>query len=147
MRIKYLAKKTAKNILEAIQPGLTHKSIERVVSQELQNKLQELCEANSKQLAGNLRNGLISSQSEKINSVLRTRYFQTTASRDGYDGHYRIDKYFQDHQKTFKAELFTSSKQYVLSKFNFEKILPYQREAFKYKAKFIRKILNLLVIS
>ena len=38
-------------------------------------------------------------------------------------------------------------KQYVLSKFNFEKILPYQREAFKYKAKFIRKILNLLVIS
>jgi len=38
-------------------------------------------------------------------------------------------------------------KQYVLSKFNFEKVLPYQREAFKYKAKFIRKVLNLLVIS
>ena len=38
-------------------------------------------------------------------------------------------------------------KQYVLTKLTFEKILPYQREAFKYKAKFIRKILNLLVIS
>ena len=29
----------------------------------------------------------------------------------------------------------------------FRKILPYQTEIFKYKAKFIRKILNLLVIS
>ena len=38
-------------------------------------------------------------------------------------------------------------KQYVLSSFNFKKILPYQTEAFKFKAKFIRKILNLLVIS
>ena len=38
-------------------------------------------------------------------------------------------------------------KQYVLTKVNFEKILPYQRESFKQKAKFIRKILNLLVIS
>ena len=38
-------------------------------------------------------------------------------------------------------------KQYVLSSLNFKKILPYQAEAFKYKAKFIRKILNLLVIS
>ncbi len=38
-------------------------------------------------------------------------------------------------------------KQYVLSTLNFRKILPYQAVAFKYKAKFIRKILNLLVIS
>ena len=38
-------------------------------------------------------------------------------------------------------------KQYILSSFNFKKILPYQTEAFKFKAKFIRKILNLLVIS
>ena len=38
-------------------------------------------------------------------------------------------------------------KQYVLSSLNFRKILPYQTEIFKYKAKFIRKILNLLVIS
>ena len=38
-------------------------------------------------------------------------------------------------------------KQYVLSTMNFKKILPYQVEAFKYKAKFIRKVLNLLVIS
>ena len=38
-------------------------------------------------------------------------------------------------------------KQYVLSSLNFKKILPYQTQAFKYKAKFIRKILNLLVIS
>ena len=38
-------------------------------------------------------------------------------------------------------------KQYMLSSLNFKKILPYQIEAFKKKAKFIRKILNLLVIS
>ena len=38
-------------------------------------------------------------------------------------------------------------KQYVLTTLNFRKILPYQTEMFKYKAKFIRKILNLLVIS
>ena len=38
-------------------------------------------------------------------------------------------------------------KQYVLTTTNFKKILPYQTEAFKYKAKFIRKVLNLLVIS
>ena len=38
-------------------------------------------------------------------------------------------------------------KQYVLTKLTFEKILPYQKEAFKYKARFIRKILNLIVIS
>ena len=38
-------------------------------------------------------------------------------------------------------------KQYILSSLNFKKILPYQTEAFKFKAKFIRKILNLLVIS
>ena len=38
-------------------------------------------------------------------------------------------------------------KQYVLTTMNFKRILPYQTEAFKYKAKFIRKVLNLLVIS
>ena len=38
-------------------------------------------------------------------------------------------------------------KQYILTTMNFKKILPYQTEAFKYKAKFIRKVLNLLVIS
>tara|TARA_Y100000768_G_scaffold361029_1_gene318742 strand:- start:614 stop:1594 length:981 start_codon:yes stop_codon:yes gene_type:complete len=38
-------------------------------------------------------------------------------------------------------------KQYELSTLNFKKILPYQSKVFKYKAKFIRKILNLLVIS
>ena len=38
-------------------------------------------------------------------------------------------------------------KQYVLTSLNFKKILPYQSEIFKFKAKFIRKILNLLVIS
>lgn len=38
-------------------------------------------------------------------------------------------------------------KQYVLTSMNFRKILPYQTEIFKYKAKFVRKVLNLLVIS
>jgi len=38
-------------------------------------------------------------------------------------------------------------KQYVLSTTNFRKILPYQTEVFRLKAKFIRKVLNLLVIS
>ena len=38
-------------------------------------------------------------------------------------------------------------KQYILTTMNFRKILPYQTEIFRYKAKFIRKILNLLVIS
>ena len=38
-------------------------------------------------------------------------------------------------------------KQYMLSTLNFKKILPYQSEAFKFKAKFIRKVLNLIVIS
>ena len=40
-----------------------------------------------------------------------------------------------------------AKKQYVLSSMNFRKILPYQTEIFRYKAKFIRKILTLLVIS
>ena len=39
-----------------------------------------------------------------------------------------------------------SKKQYVLSSMNFKKILPYQTEVFWFKAKFIRKILNLLTI-
>ena len=40
-----------------------------------------------------------------------------------------------------------NKKQYVLSNTNFRKILPYQVEIFRFKAKFIRKVLNLLVIS
>jgi len=40
-----------------------------------------------------------------------------------------------------------NKKQYVLTTMNFRKILPYQTEIFKFKAKFIRKVLNLLVIS
>ena len=40
-----------------------------------------------------------------------------------------------------------AKKQYVLSSMNFRKILPYQTEVFKYKAKFIRKIINLVTIS
>ena len=40
-----------------------------------------------------------------------------------------------------------TKKQYVLSSMNFKKILPYQTEVFWFKAKFIRKILNLLTIS
>ena len=38
-------------------------------------------------------------------------------------------------------------KQYILGSTNINKILPYQTEVFWFKAKFIRKILNLLVIS
>ena len=38
-------------------------------------------------------------------------------------------------------------KQYALASMNFRKILPYQTEIFRFKAKFIRKVLNLLVIS
>jgi len=41
----------------------------------------------------------------------------------------------------------TEKKQYVLSSTNFRKILPYQTEVFKYKAKFIRKVINLVTIS
>ena len=40
-----------------------------------------------------------------------------------------------------------SKKQYTLTSMNFRKILPYQTEVFRFKAKFIRKVLNLLVIS
>ena len=40
-----------------------------------------------------------------------------------------------------------TKKQYVLSSMNFRKILPYQTEVFKYKAKFIRKVINLVTIS
>jgi len=38
-------------------------------------------------------------------------------------------------------------KQYELSKLNISRIVPYQKKVFWFKAKFIRKILNLLVIS
>ena len=38
-------------------------------------------------------------------------------------------------------------KQYILTGFNVRRILPYQRLIFKNKAKFIRKVLNLLTIS
>ena len=48
-----------------------------------------------------------------------------------------------------KKELLKANekKQYVLASMNFRKILPYQTEVFRFKAKFIRKILNLLLIS
>jgi len=52
-------------------------------------------------------------------------------------------KYLMDHNLI----IMNKKKQYVLTSLNFKKILPYQREAFKYKSKFIRKILNLLEIS
>ncbi len=42
---------------------------------------------------------------------------------------------------------FNDKKQYVMTGFNISKILPYQRKVFRNKAKFIRKILNLLTIS
>lgn len=115
MRIKYFVKRTAKNALEAIKPGLTHKSIEKEVTQELHSKLKELCETNESQLIDNQNAGPTSLQKEKIELVLHTKYFQTTASKDGYDGHYRIDNFFQEHQNAFKTQLFTSSSQYVLS--------------------------------
>ena len=38
-------------------------------------------------------------------------------------------------------------KQYVMTGLNIEKILPYQRQVFRNKAKFLRKMLNLLTIS
>ena len=40
-----------------------------------------------------------------------------------------------------------NEKTIYINDYEFRKILPYQTEIFKYKAKFIRKILNLLVIS
>ena len=43
--------------------------------------------------------------------------------------------------------IMNEKKQYVLSTMNFRKVLPYQTEIFRFKAKFIRKVLNLLVIS
>ena len=38
-------------------------------------------------------------------------------------------------------------KQYILTGFNLERVLPYQKLIFKNKAKFLRKVLNLLMIS
>ena len=38
-------------------------------------------------------------------------------------------------------------KQYILSGLNVTKVLPYQREIFRYKAKFLRKMINLLIIT
>ena len=38
-------------------------------------------------------------------------------------------------------------KQYILTGLNTQRILPYQKLIFKNKAKFIRKVLNLLTIS
>ena len=38
-------------------------------------------------------------------------------------------------------------KQYVLTGYNISKVLPYQKKVFKNKAKFLRKVLNLLAIS
>ena len=50
-------------------------------------------------------------------------------------------------QKVLMRNQLNQKKQYLLTSMNFRKILPYQTRIFKYKAKFIRKILNLLVIS
>ena len=38
-------------------------------------------------------------------------------------------------------------KQYVLTGYNISRILPYQKQIFRTKAKFLRKVLNLLTIS
>ena len=38
-------------------------------------------------------------------------------------------------------------KQFVMTGFNISKILPYQKRVFRNKAKFLRKVLNLLTIS
>ena len=38
-------------------------------------------------------------------------------------------------------------KQYILTGFNVRRVIPYQKLIFKNKAKFIRKVLNLLTIS
>ena len=38
-------------------------------------------------------------------------------------------------------------KQYILTGFNVQRVLPYQKLIFKNKAKFLRKVLNLLTIS
>ena len=38
-------------------------------------------------------------------------------------------------------------KQYILTGFNVQRVLPYQKLIFRNKAKFIRKVLNLLTIS
>ena len=40
-----------------------------------------------------------------------------------------------------------NKKQYVLTSSNFQMVLPYQRTIFRNKAKFLRKVLNLLTIS
>ena len=40
-----------------------------------------------------------------------------------------------------------NKKQYVMTGLNIDKILPYQRKVFRNKAKFLRKVLNLLTIS
>ena len=40
-----------------------------------------------------------------------------------------------------------NKKQYVMTGLNISKILPHQREIFKSKSKFLRKILNILTIS
>ena len=52
-------------------------------------------------------------------------------------------KYLQDHGYLKMNQ----KKQYMLTGFNIDKILPYQRKVFKNKAKFLRKTLNLLTIS
>ena len=52
-------------------------------------------------------------------------------------------KYLMDHGYL----KINDKKQYVLTGFNIDKILPYQRKVFRNKAKFLRKTLNLLTIS
>ena len=43
--------------------------------------------------------------------------------------------------------MINEKKQYVLTSINHTKIIPHQKEFFKDKAKFLRKVLNLLTIS
>ena len=52
-------------------------------------------------------------------------------------------KYLMDHGYL----KLNDKKQYVMTGLNISKILPYQKRVFKNKAKFLRKVLNLLTIS
>ena len=40
-----------------------------------------------------------------------------------------------------------NKKQYLMTEFNADSVIPYQKKIFKNKAKFLRKTLNLILIS
>jgi len=40
-----------------------------------------------------------------------------------------------------------AKKQYILTGYNLQRMAPLQKEIFKHKAKFIRKVLNLCLVS